>query len=209
MEVLCPSRNTRIPGEDMNLAHMVAKCNRCGILIDQGRYSRTDASDTKPRAAPEGPRIPRPSSIRVYDAGDELVIVRRWFTPAFIFLAFFCIAWDSFLVFWFSTVTGNNVPWIFVVFPIAHVAVGVGLTYYVLAGFLNVTILRVTTSVLNVRHGPVPWTGNRTLPADEIDQLFTVQKSSTTKQGSVVSTEQCVENHLGIKDRRVPGEVAR
>jgi hypothetical protein len=40
----------------------------------------------------------------------------RWFTPSVIFLVFFCIAWDSFLIFWYSMAfNSKHVPWIAVV----------------------------------------------------------------------------------------------
>ena len=64
-----------------------------------------------------------------------------------------------------------DAPWIMKVFPIAHVAVGVGLTYYTVAGFVNSTVLRVSEGQLAVRQGPFPWPGNRTLHTSDLDQL--------------------------------------
>ena len=65
---------------------------------------------------------------------------------------------------------------IFVVFPIAHVAVGVGLTYFVLAGFLNSTVIRVADGMLSVRHGPLPWRGNLDMSTDGIEQIYCQNK---------------------------------
>src|SRR5205807_2484679 len=50
---------------------------------------------------PKG-RIPRPDGIVVVDDGEWRRIVQRWFFAKILFLVFFCIAWDSFLVFWIS-----------------------------------------------------------------------------------------------------------
>ncbi len=103
-----------------------------------------------------------------------------------LFLLFFAIAWDSFLVGWYWLLTSgpfggaNGMPGpfklIFFVFPIAHVAVGVGLTYFVLAGLLNSTVVRVADGMLSVRHGPIPWRGNLDLPTDEIEQIYCQNK---------------------------------
>jgi hypothetical protein len=116
-------------------------------------------------------------------------------------------------------------------------AVGVGLTYFTLAGFLNQTTIEVDTFRLSIRHGPLPWFGNCTLPAAEIGQLYCQERtrrqnnggSSTTysvsavtkggRQVKLVSTledqdqalfiEQQIEQYLGIEDRPVGGELAR
>lgn len=89
----------------------------------------------------------------------------------FIFLAFFCLAWNAFLVVGLSE-SQEETPmlWLFLLFPIVHVAVGVGLTYYTLAGFLNFTEVTVRGGTLTVRQGPLPWKGNRTLSAIDLAQ---------------------------------------
>jgi len=123
-----------------------------------------------------------------------------------------------------------------IVFPIGHLAVGVGLTYFMLAGFLNTTRVRIANSVMTVRHGPVPWFGNRTIPAADIEQLYCTEhtrqrsdeRTSTTYRLNAVLSggkkvkllsglteadqalfiEEKVETHLGIEDRRVRGEMS-
>ncbi len=55
----------------------------------------------------------------------------------------------------------NGPAWILIVFPICHVAVGVGRTYFILAGFFNATRVLVDGDFVHVRHRPIPWWGNR------------------------------------------------
>ena len=74
--------------------------------------------------------------------------------------------------------------WIMIVFPIGHLAVGIGLTYATLAGFLNSTAVEVGQGELSVRHFPLPWGGNRTLAAGQIVQLHCEQKLSNKNQNS-------------------------
>jgi hypothetical protein len=232
-----------IQSEDMNLERLVAKCRDCHAIMSFARaVDRAEgAGDVTSRR--QRPPVPLPAGLRAEDRGKGLRIVRRWFSPVFFFLLFFCIAWDSFLVFWYAISFGNfgeapgPVWWLMVIFPVAHLAVGVGLTYFTLAGFLNQTTIDVDPFRLRIRHGPLPWFGNCTLPAAEIDQLYCQEKTrrhdnggcitaygvnAVTKGGrqvKLMSTledqdqalfiEQQIEQCLGIEDRPVGGELAR
>jgi hypothetical protein len=127
----------------------------------------------------------------------DFVIVRRWFDPAkHLFLAFFCVLWDGFLVFWYSnlmsgsahTTTGGTPGPFFYLFPLIHVTVGIGLTYGVIAGFFNTTRIGLRGDDFFVEHGPIPWRGNRVLRARSITQFFTEEKVSTDKDGATTRT---------------------
>jgi hypothetical protein len=171
------------------------------------------------------PQVPLPSGFKVDGSGPGLIIVRYWFSFALVFSALFCIAWDSFLVNWYLVAFAGDTPWLFKVFPLPHVAVGVTLTYSTLARLLNRTTISVAEGSLRVRHGPLPWFGNQALRTDSLDQLYvdpSYQVCAVTKEGSKVVLvsgleemdealfiEQCVETYLGIEDRSVPGEVSR
>ena len=177
-----------------------------------------------------------PGGIQVEDWGGSFRIVRRWFAVHFFFLLFFCIAWDSFLFFWYSMV--GNAPWIFKVFPIAHVAVGVGLTYYTVAGFVNRTVIEAAMNQLRVWHGPIPWPGNCVIPTSDLEQLYCQMDvhhhsnnsgpgfsyrvnailaggkkiklvSGLTDADQALFIEQQIEKRLGIADRTVGGELPR
>lgn len=178
--------------------------------------------------------------MKLDEYGGTLLIFRRWFTPAAFFLAFFCAAWDSFLYFWYSTAFGEDGPpgafrWIFIIFPLGHLAVGVGLTYFTLAVFLNRTTIRVEGGTLTVRHVPVPVPGAQTLSTDDLEQIYCrvahragrhpgptlrYEVVALTRKGGTVKIlsgleneeqalfiEQAVERHLGIEDRPVAGEL--
>lgn len=101
----------------------------------------------------------------------------RWWKPEIVFLLVFVIAWDAFLLYWYFGLNEAR-GLLFKIFPIAHVAVGVGLTYYVLAGFVNRTTV-TATSGLCVQHGPLPWRGNRTIAATDLKQLYVKQVEHT------------------------------
>lgn len=234
MQLHCESCNNLIPAEDIDLGTTLAKCRACNTVMNFGSQLGVQARGETARTRSP---VPQPASFRVEETGNGIRITWRWFAPAFLFLLFFCIAWDSFLVFWYSMAFGTNAPWIFKVFPIAHLAVGIGLTYFTLSGFLNRTVIELTPELLKVEHGPLPWPGNRTLPVLDVDQLYckdrfqpvqrgrpslTYQVCALLKDGRTVTllswlterdqalfVEQTLEKWLGIPDRPVGGELSR
>ena len=164
----------------------------------------------------------------------ELDITYRWFSPVAFFLVFFCIFWDGFLIFWYSMgsmVEGMTL--IFFLFPLIHVAVGIGLTYYTICLFFNRTYINVSQRTLSVRHAPLPWPrGNKEIPVADIQQLYVEEKTGNKgskyhilrtllKNGekltllgninapaeSLLELERVVEDYIGIVDAPVIGEM--
>ncbi|MEO1628260.1 MAG: hypothetical protein AAFV25_24135, partial [Bacteroidota bacterium] len=164
----------------------------------------------------------------------ELNIQFRWFTPVAFFLAFFCVVWDGFLIFWYAMGSQSDAPIFFYVFPLLHVAVGVGLTYYTICLFMNKTYIKVGGGELDIRHAPVPWwRGNTQIAANEIEQLYVKEVKQNKKNGqynyklqarlhngkhiSILNIDQGdsdmmqrlekeIEDFLQLEDEAVPGE---
>lgn len=245
MKINCQECGALIFADDVDLPSSTAKCRNCNAVFSYVAQLRSGNPDQRDKL-----RAPRPEGLEVHEVGrgisepgyrdapqarGSITITRRWFAPHFIFLAFFCVAWDGFLVFWYANATGAPGAFsiIAMVFPLAHVAVGVGLTYYTLAGFLNRTTIQLDERSLSVRHSPLPWKGNHTLGRDEIKQLYCEHEMSQGKNGQQHSyylsavlkderkvrlasmpvdqakyIEDVLEERLGIHDMAVPGEVA-
>ena len=229
----CPSCGASIRVSADNRSYL---CEYCG-----NQHVFNFAPGSAPRAAAVPPKrafVPVPGSVQMQDDGQSLRITRRWFSLKYVPLAFFCVAWDAFLCFWYSMAFKIDAPWIMIVFPIGHLAVGVGLTYTTLAGFINHTVLEVTPKELSVWHDPLPWRGEITLPTRDVRQLYCTQKHKATGNGSgstvqyqlVAITsdgrshkllsdledpdipqylEQQVEKWLHIEDRRIAGEISK
>ena len=70
-----------------------------------------------------------------------------------------------------------------IVFPIAHLAVGVGLTYSTLAGFLNRSHVVIDRDTFSVSHGPLPWLGNLRVPVSQVKQLYCKAKPGKQNSG--------------------------
>lgn len=175
MPLNCPRCGEEIRAGNVDLTARLAKCWVCNEVFG------FDVPGT-PAGAANGPapaRVPRPECLRVTDDGYTRRIVRRWFHPGLLFMVLFCVAWDSFLVAWYWMALAGppaNAPapvdWLVIVFPVCHVAAGVGMTYATLAGLLNRTAVTVAGGRLVVAHGPVPCGGNRNLDAADVASLY-------------------------------------
>lgn len=206
------------------------RCGYCKTLMlpPQGR--------TGPAAFRPRPEIPLPPGMNLQATVGGLKITRRWFTLVVLFLIPFCIAWDSFLIGWYTMTGKTDAPLVFSLFPLIHVAVGVGLTYFTLATLINKSIVEVNRGVMTISHGPLPWTGWREIPAGLIDQLYCKEIINRGKNGPSISyevwvalnngtsskllgaglemdqalyIEQQIERYLDLKDKPMSGEVRR
>lgn len=242
MQIHCPKCGQSVPAEDVNLDRMLAKCPACNEVFSFGGDGASERLPTAPRRAEKN--VPRPADITVVDTRrnevvapaayrapaetgdpDALVLRRRWFAWPSVFLIVFAVGWDSFLIFWYGAVlTQDGAPWIAIVFPLVHVAVGVGVTYAAVAQVLNVTEIRADRQTVRVTQGPIPYRGNFTLPTERLRQLFvrpangskspssweimadttddTVVKvlGSLPTRDHALFIEHAVEQHLGVED---------
>lgn len=176
-----------------------------------------------------------------------LRLTYRWFKPAAWFMLFFCVFWNGFLVFWYSAATAD-VDWskgldtvagpnlLFLLFPLLHVAAGIGMTYFTACLFVNSTMVDVSPREIGVRIGPLPWPGNRTVAPALVAQIYREEIVRHTKNGTQISyqlsvalkdgkklkllsgihaadqalyLEQEIEQHLGIRDQAVVGEMRK
>jgi len=184
----------------------------------------------------EAIEIGLPDKIEFSDHGHFIGIIRKWFGPKIIFLTFFVIFWDGFLFSLYSKAIHSQ-DMMSMLFPLLHVAVGIGLTYYVIAGYLNKTYVRVDYSSIVIKDSPLPFFRNKTLNSSDIKQLYSKEKIRHNREsGSSVSyevhavtndkknikllrglesseqalfIEQEIEKFLKIEDKRVKGELGR
>lgn len=242
----CPTCGAQIQASDMNLSTMYARCRECQSLVD---LEAAPSAAPAPRDSIEGAvlmpdgslapapplPVPLPERLTVHTAGGALRIERRWFTWAAIFLAAFCTMWFGILGFWYLMAFSTGMIAL-MLFPLLHVAVGLFLAYFTVAMFVNTTEVVVANGMLTVRHGPLPWRGNREVPTEALEQLYCEEHISRTRNGTTVSysvrargrdgrvvklvtglperdqamyIEQEIERHLGIADRPVAGQVRR
>lgn len=129
-------------------------------------------------------RIAMPESVKVGRDGGVLSITQRWFSWKYIPALIFVIAWDGFLVFWYTMAFATGAPLIFKLFPFVHVTVGVVLTYSTIAGLVNRTTVELTQDELSIWYEPMPWPGEKKLKTCDIRQLFCKEKVSRSRNGT-------------------------
>ena len=214
---------------------ILAKCRKCHSVFDFSSQIQSSGKNKNAKSKDRMP-VPMPPGIKTQFDGLNWIITRRWYSHKFIFLVFFCVVWNLFLFGWYSTALygfDEGVDLIAILFPIGHVAVGVGLTYYTIAGFLNKTTITISRQNLRVKHTPIPWRGNHNIESAKLEQLYCIEKKHKNKNGSNYSyqvhavlcdgksfkflsgleepeqalyIEQEIETRLKIKDRFVTGE---
>ena len=240
--IQCESCGAAIPAANVELALMIAKCEQCdGVFsfAEQVGHSDEDAVNRVLGGAPAPVRaIPTDHKVRQDDSGDRLTLTLPWFSPKTIALAFFAVFWNGFLVVWYaiglsSLASGETSAIIMLLFPFLHVMAGFYVGYAAITGFLNSTTVTVTRRGVEVRHGPLPWPGNKTLHTHDIEQLYVSPRQMSSNNSTqivydvtaigpdnlevvlvkgvendnaAIFLERRIETWLGIEDRAVPGQ---
>ena len=114
-----------------------------------------------------------PEGLELINEADGITIRKVWLTWLIAPLAIFALVWDGFLFFWYAQALSQpNTPFMILFFPIAHIAVGVGITYYVVASLFNKTDVVISLSGIKVSTYPVPWFGNKEVKREEITDII-------------------------------------
>lgn len=182
----CPRCNAPL---DIEPQQTRLECRYCGCAVEVVRGGGQSVELAERPQAAHDRIVPCPDSVHIDEQGGGLTIWWRWFQPVLIFLVFFCLAWNAFLLVWYGMAVGFGgfAPWpvrlLMFVFPLAHVAVGVGLSYFTLAGLLNTTRITCDAGMLQVTHGPIPWKQPQPTLVDDIDQIYVTQTAHNSDNG--------------------------
>ena len=197
IDITCTRCGVLIPTDDVNLQHMIARCRSCNAVFriaDQVMPADTSA----PTARSE---VSRPESFSVEYSGGALRISWRWYKPISILLAVVAVALFGFSRFWMMELSA--------VVPMVLAFV---MTYMTLTAFVNTTWVEASSQTLSVRsgplptltnlsflrpytqlYGPLPASGNLSLPRDSIRQLYCVERcdrfGNSSHRGTIISYE--------------------
>lgn len=194
MKLYCKECGSLIPADDMNISAMTAKCGKCNSV-----FSFSDqiggASSFEEKSARRAP-VPLPKGVEVDEQNGKLLISLKWFRWSNLFMTFFTIIWDCFMIVWFGVSIGTG-AYGMALFGSLHGAVGIYLTYTVLANYLNRTRITVDREYVTVKIGPLPWPGNHHIRSSDITQLYS--KSVMTRNRN--SSSEHFEVHAVLKNR--------
>lgn len=181
MRFKCLNCGQTISDTDTDARTSVTKCPGCGKL-----FLKKDLLQSMP-AAFLMPEVDKPGRFSVKLECDDTVISFRWFSFDTVILLFFCLIVDYFAVFvcsnlfkTFPLMLKNATPLPFMVFAgmigLFPAVIGTVLTYYIAAGFVNRTFIRLSRGGLTIRSGPLPWHGDRAFLKSDLDRLSCEEK---------------------------------
>ena len=206
MSLACPTCRAPFQAKDVRLDLALATCHACGAVHDlSGRKGLESPGALAKKLSPR-PRVGLPRRFQVDTTDSSTRISWRWFGPKYLFTAAFCVFWDCFLVFWYTKALGSaRTPLPMIFFPLIHVGVGVGLTYYTLAGFLNRTRIDVDRERVRVQLGPLPWKGSLELPSQQLKQLYVEESVKLHRGTQTVTYNLMALDQVGAKVKLVSG----
>lgn len=240
MQIHCRYCASEIAAENINLDKLVAKCSNCNAVFSIAGELGMEAGEkaSKGKGKPTSPlmAVPMPQGIMVDESMGELKITRKWFSPVQTFpIAFFAVIWNGFMIIWYGAAFASGEGQMALCGTL-HLAVGLFLIYWVASSFLNSTIMTVNAEHIDIKHGPIPAMGNKTLTAVEVAQIYCKENVNRGRRSTSVTyevaaimqdqrreslltglynpeqalyIEQEVERFLGIEDLDVPGELGR
>lgn len=228
IELKCRNCGSQLAPEDISARLAVARCKHCNALFALPE----SVTSPQPIARPE---VELPKRFAIERANQTLTITWRWFSPAALGLLFFAVFWNGFMIVW-HTLALSSGAWFMSVFGLLHTGVGVFLAYWVAAKLMNRTTIYVSKDWIQVRLGPIPWSGRQDLEREGIRQLFCKEKVKRGKNGTTetyqievvlggnlrktlvkglesadqaIFVEQQIEKYLGLADVPVDGEHGR
>jgi hypothetical protein len=137
-------------------------------------------------------QAPLPAQTKLFRHGADIEIVRRWFGWQAVLVTAFTLFWG---VVAFSTL-GPKIEDLNLL-GLLFTAADVALAYYSLALWLNWTRIVVSPDAISVRHGPLPWPGNRKLEASKCRRLYWDEKEYRGKGGTTRLYEVCASTRDG------------
>ena len=202
-ELTCPNCSTAIPPDRINVQELVAACPACAHVFSfASLLSKALPQVPKPEGA-----IALPKDFEVRKELSSLYISIPWRSVRNKwFMTIFAALWDLFLIpFIITALSGDTEVALFISL---HFAVAVGITFYVLALWINSTKIRVDDTGIDVRHTPipVPFTPRHAISTGDVDQFYVEEYVPSRTNGRPDITFALRVKTKGGKDvRLVPG----
>jgi hypothetical protein len=233
MQINCRYCASEIPAANINLDNLLAKCANCNAVFNiAGEVGMS--SGEKPKQFKRD-NVPMPKYVQVDEGFEELKITRKWFTLYQVPLVFFAVFWNGFMLLWYGIALTTRQGQM-ATFGLLHLAVGLFLIYLVATNFINETLITVNNQSIDIKHGPIPAWGNKTLNPSDIAQIYCKEVISRGRRSTTITyevsaimhdqrreslltglynpeqalyIEQEIERFLGIQNQDVQGEMRR
>lgn len=124
-------------------------------------------------------RPPPPAQVELFQRGSEIEIVRKWFGWQTVILTVFAGVWNGVIFAGPGAFTEDMPPLFALLFAVA----GVCLAYYAIALWVNRTRIIVSRDKIAVRHGPLPWVGNKEVETANLKQVRAREQEFQNRRG--------------------------
>ena len=198
MKLYCPKCATVLPSKQINIQNMVAQCDICHKIFNF-------ADQVEPQAKGKAALIPQPRRLTYKNDGDSLEISWRWANSTLVFLIIFTLFWNGIVFGGFGGIFAedNSGPGLFM---LPHTLIGLYMIFYCLLSLVNKTKIKVDLHRIQVRHGPIPWFGNKRFDRDEILQFYSKQSAKKSNKGKItINNELHVILRKGTQVRLLGG----
>lgn len=178
MEPLTCKRCTApIPAENILNDGRLAVCKFCDTVhhLDQDLipFPEKPKRDKKKRQMPE--------KFIIEQHPDGVEVIYRWLGKQHWAMLLFAVFWNGFLFVWVM-ISLSMGAYFMILFAGIHIAIGVGIGYYVLSGFLNRTSIMIRDSALEIIHRPLPVFGmkDQVIERQKIEQAYCKRRVAYT-----------------------------
>jgi hypothetical protein len=171
----CPFCEGPIDGSNVDVGLHVAKCSTCDALFSFGELI-VDRQGIGVFAGAYEEKLPR--GVWIDDQQTAGRITDTWLSAEYVFIAvvaaFADVVIASVLVRAVSSGwrPSPDAPWTAYLVGAVMLVTPLVLTYLAVAGLFNSTVVDVADGYVRVQHGPLPWFGNRQVPAADIAEIF-------------------------------------
>jgi hypothetical protein len=135
-----------------------------------------------------GGSVPVPTNVVCEKKATHITLTERWFSWTSVVMAPFCILSDAAVVGVYALMPKGDIALPAFLALLPGILLALWASYYVLARLVNRTVVRVTASELSLRHGPLPWPGNRSLLVQHVKEFHCGQRASRNYAGDVWET---------------------
>jgi hypothetical protein len=175
----CPKCHHLISGNDINIEKTIAKCSNCHHIFGFSHNSKIGGLV---------PELIAPEGIEVLKLRSELDLSLDWKKTTSkggkTFMLAFTFLWNLILLPFVLTIllSGN---WSILLFISLHLAVGLGLLWYIAAVYLNKTSINLSRNHLRIRTVPIrfPFSKSGDYELSDIKQFYVSKYTASTSNG--------------------------
>jgi hypothetical protein len=123
----------------------------------------------------------------ITENSQAITIEKKWYSTRYVLLFLFSLIWNSFPFVFYPAIVLEQVSLVAYLFLILYAIAGIWMFYSAICGFINKTSIQADKESIRVRHNPLPWTGQRSILKQDIDQVYVVQQIHFNKGTSYIT----------------------